>query len=138
MKHLKLFENIDEDLDDVRSLFLDIKDEFDIEETDRNFSSLNDAGLYYKIVKVGGIIYIFILANDPINFENLGKGRKIGDEDDECRYLNKYLERVLPALKSFATRLRSMGYVILYNIDAPLEEFNYDGYFTIEIHSIKS
>lgn len=139
MNHLKLFESfitspilMDEEIAEIKSIFLDIKDEFDIEEHDMHDDPINDVGLYYKFHKVGKIIYISIYCNEPGS-----TALSTINMDNSSSMLSKYINKVVPALKNFASRLEAMGYEVFYYIDENdiLDEFTYNGYFTIEISS---
>ncbi len=120
MKYLKIFENFDisdDDLEEIKSIFQDIVDEFNLERKIGNtLYNIEGNGIYYDIFKYKEEIFIEINLN--------------GDE-----FLDLFIDRVVPELENFAKRIKPLGYRLFYlkNRVSIINEFYDFEVYTIEV-----
>ena len=120
MKHLKIFEDFDisdDEIEEIKSIFQDIADEFDIERRVGNLIYTEDKnGIYYNIVYFNSDIYILINCNDD-------------------NFLNKFVNEVIPKIKDFEERIKPLGYRLIYHKTrkAIIDEFYDSDIYTIEL-----
>ena len=160
MKYLKRFENINtlsEDerqyhLDEIKSLFQDYIDEYNIDELPDDLDENDDSrtGIYYHIADFSEIADKYRMPNGvlrrpqfELNLYCVGQfylNWYLGDKDwteEDAKEKNviwyKYFKLIEEDISKFVERLREVGYIVKCEIPEDIEELKDDSEFNIFI-----
>lgn len=123
MKYLKMYEdlnNIDYHLDEVKMIFFDYIDKYDMEELpeDLEEDDTSRPGIYYDIYVVDN--------NKEISLTIYCQSEWVQDwlvgGDDNLNKLWKKFDKFIDELPKFRERLESAGYIIYYKLPKDLFE----------------